>query len=404
MKKLRVGIFLDGFVYPPKEGINVHILELSRFLTTDLKFKVILIFCNRGWAKVNELEKESFDSLLLSERKFYDKKFISSIIAKLHLDLLQSHSPSYIVQLLGPLSIEKRLPLLLELHDLEKDIAITLDEPQEEIDYQNRLQEESAKYANVIRIMSRYDWIKFKKEYGKFSKHCVNIPICKNDVEIPFFKPNIKDKNVVFIGNLSYEPNLNAARHIIDEISVQCREINFFIVGRNFSNLKSEKNSNVVFTGPIEDLIPIISKMSIAIAPITEGSGMKLKLLSYLSSGLPVISTRIGSQGYWRTNTIIIEDNIKNFPRMIKENLADKDKLLRMGKDARQYFEHYYSFRKNQIRLTNLYYDCLKVMAKKKLHSFSTFRVKKLKWMSEKRDISKEKIFDYKYVTGKGKP
>ena len=62
------------------------------------------------------------------------------------------------------------------------------------------------------------------------------------------------------------------------------------------------ENEKVKFLGYVEDLNDIFSKTTIALAPLFEGSGTRLKILDYLSAGIPTISTNLGVEGLKLSN------------------------------------------------------------------------------------------------------
>ena len=108
-----------------------------------------------------------------------------------------------------------------------------------------------------------------------------------------------KDKVIIFIGAY-YKPNIDAARFIIEKLSHELKEFKFLIIGTVFGAFKKEQlPSNVKLLGWItdEDLDTVLRASDIAINPMFDGSGVNIKMLEYMSYGLPIVTTECGSRG-----------------------------------------------------------------------------------------------------------
>jgi len=97
-------------------------------------------------------------------------------------------------------------------------------------------------------------------------------------------------------------------------------------------------SSDVIFTGVVEDVAEFLGASDIAIAPLLQGSGTRLKVLEYFSCGLAVVSTSIGAGGLDVENgvNILIEDNIDRFAIKIIDLLMNKKLRVRLGVAARE--------------------------------------------------------------------
>ena len=59
----------------------------------------------------------------------------------------------------------------------------------------------------------------------------------------------------------------------------------------------AESVGNLRVTGAVEDVGPYFRAADVALNPMTEGAGVNLKVLEYLASGLPTVSTPFGVRG-----------------------------------------------------------------------------------------------------------
>jgi len=147
-------------------------------------------------------------------------------------------------------------------------------------------------------------------------------------------------KVVVFVGNMEYLPNKEAAELIVSTIAPKVIEkvhdVKFLIIGRHQQNF-NVNSPNIFFTGVVDDVAKLLIASDLAIAPLLHGSGTRLKVVEYFSTGLPVISTTVGVEGLDVCNgvDVIIEDDVNNFASKIIELLEDEDKRAKIGSSAR---------------------------------------------------------------------
>lgn len=102
---------------------------------------------------------------------------------------------------------------------------------------------------------------------------------------------------------------------------------------------------NFIFTGSTtgKELNQIFKKSTIALCPVMEGSGMKVKILNYCSAGLPTITTQIGSSGYEKITSLIIENDLKKYAKIIINLLSNPKKMRSIGRKNRILIKKYYN-------------------------------------------------------------
>lgn len=120
-------------------------------------------------------------------------------------------------------------------------------------------------------------------------------------------------KTAIFIGS-EHKPNIDAVEEII-KIAKMKDCMLFIIVGGVHIAFKSRKlPNNILFKGFVDndEKDRLLSISDVALNPMLSGSGSNLKMLDYIASGIPVISTKIGARGLnLPTGTIIIADTQK---------------------------------------------------------------------------------------------
>ena len=112
------------------------------------------------------------------------------------------------------------------------------------------------------------------------------------------FKYNLKNNKIIFIGNIKYLPNKHACQNFIKNILPEIKKIyqdtQFHIIGEisKFDELLWKRNKSVKIHGKVENLDPLLSKVFCGLANLDISSGVQTKLLTYMSYGIPAISSR----------------------------------------------------------------------------------------------------------------
>ena len=114
------------------------------------------------------------------------------------------------------------------------------------------------------------------------------------------------DKILLFNGTLDYKPNLDALKVILDEINpLLLSNVNFrykiMICGKNLpgamDELKAYSKKNIIYAGFVPDISVYFKAADLFINPVTEGGGIKTKLVEALGYGLSCVSSNSGAIG-----------------------------------------------------------------------------------------------------------
>ena len=117
------------------------------------------------------------------------------------------------------------------------------------------------------------------------------------------------DLKAIFIGN-EHQPNVRAVEQIC-RIAPTVKNVDFLIVGTVCNSL-TDTPPNVHLLGFVEDLEEVYAMADVGLNPIVSGGGSNVKMVEYLSYGLPVITTAFGARG------LPVEDGIHCFIRDIE--------------------------------------------------------------------------------------
>jgi len=128
------------------------------------------------------------------------------------------------------------------------------------------------------------------------------------------------NKRIIFTGNLTYFPNIDAIEYFTNEIfpKILKEELGatFYIVGQNPpSIIRKLISKNIFVTGFVKNILDEYLKSSVAVAPIRFGAGSQFKILEALAIGIPVVTTSITAEGINSVdnNEVLVANNPDDF-------------------------------------------------------------------------------------------
>ena len=156
-------------------------------------------------------------------------------------------------------------------------------------------------------------------------------------------------QTVLFIGSW-HPPNLEALRFITEKLAVNMKEIRFLIVGSIKDYYLQQKRTfpqNVLAFGSVDEYekAELYNIADVALNPMFTGSGTNLKILDYMSAGIPVISTPLGARGIEIINNVdAIICETYQFPEKIRKILENEEIQELLRSNARKLVEEKYSW------------------------------------------------------------
>ena len=215
-------------------------------------------------------------------------------------------------------------------------------------------------------LIKKYEMLCFKKfdKIYLFSKKEINsIKSFKNNVQqinygiskiekkYKFSKNNYK---IIFIGNINYLPNLDAckyfAKNVFPKIIDKDPSIQFHIIG-DISKIEKfllEKNKSIIVHGKVKKLDKIIKNSFCGLANLNISSGIQTKILTYMSFGLPCISSKRVIKNFDKLNSKIIP-NYKNDKELIELIFKLKNQEKFSTEISKKLFKEIKKFRWNTI-------------------------------------------------------
>tara|TARA_B110000285_G_scaffold233361_1_gene306960 strand:- start:2680 stop:3591 length:912 start_codon:yes stop_codon:yes gene_type:complete len=189
------------------------------------------------------------------------------------------------------------------------------------------------------------------------------IEIIGNGIDTDYFQKIDTDikYELVFIGNLSYIPNIEAAnfiaKKILPKLLKKLPNIKILIAGSNPSTrVLKLANKNIEVQGWVEDIRKTYSSGKIFFAPMNIGSGLQNKLLEAMSVGIPCITSELSNRSLKAVDkkNILIGNSVNEYVNHIISLLKDEKKIKIIGDGGRKYVIENYNWKTSNHKLLKL--------------------------------------------------
>lgn len=185
----------------------------------------------------------------------------------------------------------------------------------------------------------------------------LNIPN-KNQVHIiPNFIENKqvndienRDIDLLFVGNMSYEPNVECVKFICNYVMPlvlkQNKSIVFYIVGANpTKDVLALANNNIIVTGTVPLVEPYYLRSKVFIAPIFIGTGLQNKLLEAMLYKVPIITSTLCNSALKAipNTSIVIAEQPTEIKNAIFNLLENKEFHKSIVLNAQTFVKEHYS-------------------------------------------------------------
>lgn len=163
---------------------------------------------------------------------------------------------------------------------------------------------------------------------------------------------------LVFHGALSYAPNLQAVRLLVDEILPRVRAevpgVRLLVTGRIPTDGTAPQGSGVVYTGYVPDIRTVVAGAWASPTPLKSGAGgARFKVLEALALGTPLISTAMGAEGLAVTDgvDILMAEEPAAFAAQTVRMLRSPELRQRLAEGGRRLVEQRYNWARLGERL-----------------------------------------------------
>lgn len=179
--------------------------------------------------------------------------------------------------------------------------------------------------------------------------------VVKNGIDIHHIQPvaNHSSQKILFMGTMSYYPNIDGVLYFVEEIFPlifpQNPHLSFCIAGREPPKLLqklADNNSQIEIIADPEDMSQIAKECSLSVVPLRSGSGTRIKIMHSMAMGLPVVSTPIGCEGLEIVDQehLLIREQPTSFAQGILELIGDRQLWQKLQINGRQLVEANYDW------------------------------------------------------------
>jgi glycosyltransferase involved in cell wall biosynthesis len=179
--------------------------------------------------------------------------------------------------------------------------------------------------------------------------------VVPNGVDIDFFTPAPvrSTRRVIFAGRLDQYSNRDAILHFMQEawprLQATHPDARIDIIGSNPPPALGEmaaRDPQIAVHGFVPDVRPYFREAAVAICPIRDGGGTRIKVLDALAQGMPLVSTSIGAEGIdvVPDRDVLIADTPEQFAASIGRLFDDGALAARLATSGRALVERQYSW------------------------------------------------------------
>ncbi|OGH10534.1 MAG: hypothetical protein A2857_00400 [Candidatus Levybacteria bacterium RIFCSPHIGHO2_01_FULL_36_15] len=230
-----------------------------------------------------------------------------------------------------------------------------------------------AKHMSTVFLKPLYFWeaLKIKKEEESFFKFAdSNIAVSQeeadyikkksanqcfvveNGIDLNFFKfknkSYKKNKEILFVGNFSYFPNVEGACNFYENVfkNIKDKNIFFTVIGNKSTELSFAKCDRIKTFEYIEDVREAYYNADVFVFPVRFGGGTNFKILEAMSCGTPVVGfcDRAKSINAEDGKDILFVEDSNEFKNKILELLGDTNLRMKISENARAFVQSKYSW------------------------------------------------------------
>jgi glycosyltransferase involved in cell wall biosynthesis len=180
-------------------------------------------------------------------------------------------------------------------------------------------------------------------------RHEVTVEHIPNAVAIVPRAPRPHERangSLLFVGNLTYAPNVEAARVLVQDVLPRLtRHARLALVGPRDERIARLAGPDVEITGFVPDLAPAYASADVVVAPLQRGAGTRIKLLEAFAHGVPVVASRAAAAGLEVSDGVhvLLADGPEETAMAVDALLADHSPGEKLARQAGRLLRDRYS-------------------------------------------------------------
>lgn len=156
-------------------------------------------------------------------------------------------------------------------------------------------------------------------------------------------------RDIAFVGGYQHQPNVDAVLYFVENVFPLIQKlipnVRFWAIGSNPPpEILRLSSKSIVVTGFVNDLSDVLDNIKVAVAPLRYGAGVKGKIATTLSLGLPCVASTIAAEGMGLQDqqNILIADQPDEFAAAVLRLYNDKGLWDRISENGIRFSENTY--------------------------------------------------------------
>jgi glycosyltransferase involved in cell wall biosynthesis len=176
------------------------------------------------------------------------------------------------------------------------------------------------------------------------ARHGLAVTHIPNAVDVPAPRAEARSGtgSLVFVGNLTYAPNVAAAMTLVCDVLPELRRrlprpVRALVVGPHDGSLAGLARADVDVTGFVPDLGAVYASADVVVVPLRTGAGTRIKLLEAFAHGVPVVASTVAAAGLDCKDGehLLIADGAAETVAAVERLFADPELAQRLAAAAR---------------------------------------------------------------------
>ena len=191
------------------------------------------------------------------------------------------------------------------------------------------------------------------------------IEIVLNGIDTDFFRPQptvAKEFDLLFCGNMSYHPNVDAAGFLAEEILPLVRQrhpgARLLVAGTTPApRVLALASTQVQVSGWVPDIRTAYASARVFVAPMRVGTGLQNKLLEAMAMALPCVTTPLANNALGGTDgqELRVAAGASALAAVISSLLDDAVEAEKLAVSGQTFVNHHYTWAGATVRLEALF-------------------------------------------------
>lgn len=216
----------------------------------------------------------------------------------------------------------------------------------------------ASKFALTL-VISKHD----QRHFSRKDFSTAHIQVAPFGLPLERYEPVSRSTNVLILtGTLDYHPNVASVHYFVNEIFPivvgECPNVKLQLVGaRPVPSIRRLSSEQIEVTGFVPSVSDRLLQSTVALAPVTYGSGTQIKVLEAFATETPLVATSIALRGLEviHNQHALVANSASEFAEAVIKLLKDSQLRRRLGKAGGEYVRHHHDLARTTSHLIDMY-------------------------------------------------